>query len=310
MRDISRKSSSLRVARAEATLKTLPSTLALVRQGKIPKGDPLEVSRVAAIQAAKDTSRIIPYCHPLPLDHVKVEFALGKDSIGVAVTVKAIHKTGVEMEALTAASVAALTLYDMLKMLDQSMEIENLRLVEKTGGKSDFAVETAGSVKAAVLVISDSVAGKSRKDASGRKIVERMKAEGLEVLELRVVPDEPGQVEEALTEFADKLKADLVLTTGGTGLGPRDTTPEATSGVLEREAPGIVESLRAHGTERTPFAMLSRGMAGVRGQTLIVNLPGSARAVEESLDALFPAALHAVSMLRGGGHSHGNKRKK
>ena len=310
MRDISNKTNTLRTAEATASLKVQPSTLALIRKGKIPKGDPLEVARVAAVQAAKDTSRIIPYCHPLPLDHVAVEFSLGKQSIEVVATVKAIHKTGVEMEALTAASVAALTLYDMLKMLDETLVIENIRLAQKTGGKGDFSLEIAGPMKAAVLVISDSLAGRSKKDKSGQRIVERLEAEGFEIADFRVVPDEPEQVRERLVDYADRLKVDLVLTTGGTGLGPRDTTPEATSAVLEREAPGIAESLRAYGQERTPFSMLSRGRAGIRGRTLIINLPGSPKAVAESLDALFPATLHAISMLHGMGHSTPGKPEK
>jgi len=310
MRDISRKTNTLRTAAAAATLRVQPGTLSLVRRGEIPKGDPLEVARVAAVQAAKDTSRIIPYCHPLPLDHVAVDFSLGGDSIEVAVSVKAVQKTGVEMEALTAASVAALTLYDMLKMLDESMVIENIRLLEKTGGKSDFSLEGGDPLKAAVLVVSDSVAGKKKEDESGRRIAERLEAEGFQIAAIEVVPDEPERVREKLTEYADRLKADLVLTTGGTGLGPRDTTPEATSALLEREAPGIMECLRAYGQERTPFSMLSRGRAGIRGRSLVVNLPGSVRAVAESLDALFPAALHAVSMLRGGGHRGAGKTKK
>ena len=310
MRDISKKTNTLRIAVATASLKLRPGTLTLVRRGKIPKGDPLEVARVAAVQAAKDTSRIIPYCHPLPLDHVSVEFSLGRKSIEITAAVKAIHKTGVEMEALTAVSVAALTLYDMLKMLDESLEIENIRLVEKTGGKSDFSEKPAGSMSAAVLVISDSVAGRSRQDESGRRIVERLEAEGFETVDLRVVPDKPQQIREQLIEYAERLIVDLVLTTGGSGLGPRDTTPEATSAVLEREACGIAESLRAYGRERTPFSMLSRGRAGIRGRTLIVNLPGSLKAVTESLDALFPACLHAVSMLRGKGHPPPGKPEK
>lgn len=115
MKDVSRKFNSLRTACAEAVLRLAPATLTLIRDGKVPKGDPLPVAKVAAIQAAKETSRIIPYCHPVPVDFV-----------------------GVEMEALTGASVAALTLYDMLKMLDTSLEITSVRLLDKHGGKSDF----------------------------------------------------------------------------------------------------------------------------------------------------------------------------
>ena len=131
MRDISRKSNSLRTACAEAVLRMAPATLVLVRKGGVPKGDPLPVAKVAAIQAAKQTSRIIPYCHPLPVDFVGVEFTLGEETITARVEVKAIYKTGVEMEALTGASVAALTLYDMLKMLDSTLEIIGVRLLAK-----------------------------------------------------------------------------------------------------------------------------------------------------------------------------------
>src|SRR5271170_5838284 len=121
MRDISHKPTTLRTAVAKSTLKMSPATIELVKQNKVPKGDPLPVARVAAIQAAKNTSQIIPFCHPLPVTHVNVEFKIDQDAIDILVTVKAIYQTGVEMEALTAASVAALTTYDMTKMLDDHM---------------------------------------------------------------------------------------------------------------------------------------------------------------------------------------------
>jgi cyclic pyranopterin phosphate synthase len=113
-------------------------TARAVREGTVPKGDPLPVARVAAVMAAKNTPDIIPYCHPLPVESVKVRFSVGEDRIEVETETKTSAKTGVEMEALTAASVAALTLYDMLKQLDMGMTIESVRLLEKRGGKSDF----------------------------------------------------------------------------------------------------------------------------------------------------------------------------
>ena len=139
MRDISRKITTLRTAVAQSTLRVSPSTITLIKENNIPKGNPLEVAKVAAIQAAKNTSQIIPYRHPLPIDFVGVEFDVGKSEIQARVEVKAIYKTGVEMEALTGASVAALTLYDMMKMLDDDMEILGVTLLSKKGGKSDFA---------------------------------------------------------------------------------------------------------------------------------------------------------------------------
>src|SRR5579884_4283647 len=118
MRDVSAKPVTRRTATAQATLRAQPDTIRTIREGRLPKGDPLPVAKVAAVQAAKNTSQIIPYCHPLPVDFVGVEYNLTGESIEITTTVKAVYKTGVEMEALTAASVAALTIYDMTKMLD------------------------------------------------------------------------------------------------------------------------------------------------------------------------------------------------
>lgn len=310
MKDISRKFSTLRTATARATLRLSPETIAKIRDGAIPKGDPLPVAKVAAVRAAKETSRIIPYCHPLPIEFVGVEYEIGEHRIHVDVVVKAIAKTGVEMEALTAASAAALTLYDMMKMLDAGMEIEKVTLIEKRGGKSDFRDRPKGGPRrAAVLVISDSVSSGTKSDRSGRLIVERLKSEGIKVEKYEIVPDEPDMIVELLLGYSDAEHLDLVLTTGGTGFSPRDTTPEAMSKVIEREVPGIPEATRAYGQDRTPYSMLSRGRAGIRGTTLIINLPGSSGGVADSLDALFPGLLHGFGMLAGGGHDEKKEKR-
>lgn len=306
MRDISQKVNTLRTAKAEAIVKLSERTVDQLKQNKIPKGDPFPVAKVAAIQAAKNTSQLIPYCHPIPVEFVDCRFTIGKKDILIETEVKAVYKTGVEMEALAAACAAALTLYDMMKMIDDSMEIVAVRLVNKTGGKSDFPMrENTG--KAAVLVISDTVAGGKGKDESGAIIVERLKKEGLDVVEYQVIPDSAEIIETTLKQFADKKKVQLVLTTGGTGLGPRDVTPEATARVIDREAQGISEIIRSYGQSRTPFSMLSRARAGLRGTTLIINLPGSPRGVTEALDVLFPALHHSFSMMEGAKHSRKKK---
>lgn len=301
MIDISNKIKTLRTAVAKATLSAAPSTIQALRENKLPKGDPIPVAKVAAVQAAKNTSLMIPYCHPLPLDYVDCRFEIQNDRIEVTTEVKAIYKTGVEMEALAAASAAVLTLYDMMKAVDEGMEITNIKLVKKTGGKSDFKPATVRGKKAAVLVVSDSVSAGTRGDISGKLIIERLKKEGFESLMYDVVSDDLSAIEAKLRDLVKT--ADIVITTGGTGLSPRDRTPEATARVIEREMPGIVEVLRAYGQDRTPFSMLSRGKAGVSGRSIIVNLPGSSRAVAESLDALFPWLFHAFAMMEGEGHS-------
>jgi cyclic pyranopterin phosphate synthase len=138
MRDISEKTITQRTATAKAVVRASESTITMVRDNKIPKGDPLPVAKIAAVYAAKNTGQMIPYCHPLPIDFADCTFSVGKDRIEITTEVKATYKTGVEMEALTAASVAALTVYDMLKMVDSGIEIESITLLKKTGGKSDF----------------------------------------------------------------------------------------------------------------------------------------------------------------------------
>ena len=302
MIDISNKIKTLRTAVAQATLKLKPETIELIHQNKIPKGNPLEVAKVSAIQAAKNTSTIIPYCHPLPIDFVGVDYLFGKEQIAVTATVKAIYKTGVEMEALTAASVAVLTLYDMMKMLDQTMEIVGVKLIEKTGGKSDFKTKYDKPIRAAVLVMSDSIAAGKKSDLSGQLIVERLKNEEVEVVDYKIISDDIDKIIQILIRYADEDKLDLVITTGGTGFSPRDCTPDAMKKVIEREIPGIPETAREYGQERTPFSMLSRAKAGIRGRTLIVNLPGSKKGVADSLNALFPGLLHSFKMIWGGGH--------
>jgi molybdopterin adenylyltransferase len=156
-------------------------------------------------------------------------------------------------------------------------------------------------VKAAVLTVSDGVARGERDDRSGDLLAELLGAEGYDVLR-RVVPDERDAIADAVADLADD--ASLVLTTGGTGLGPRDVTPEATMAVLERAAPGIAEALRADAIAKTPHGLLSRGIAGVRGRTLVVNLPGSPGGCRDGFAVLKPALPHALELLAGEPTAH------
>lgn len=301
MRDISAKFPTLRTAVARAEVDVAVGTLARIRAQSVPKGDPLPVARVAGVQAAKMTSQLIPYCHPVPLSFVGVDFMMQDTTIVVTATAKAIYATGVEMEALTAASITALTLYDMLKPLDEGIAIRNVRLLEKHGGQSDYPAATEHPLQAGVLVISDSVSAGTHEDRSGGVIVARLQDAGVAVVECACVPDDAGCIRQALCRLADERHVALVITTGGTGCGPRDGTPEAVAPLFDREIPGVAEAIRAYGLARTPYAMLTRGKAGMHGGTLIVTLPGSLRAVTESLDLLLPVLLHAIATLQTDG---------
>jgi len=156
-------------------------------------------------------------------------------------------------------------------------------------------------MKAAVLTVSDGVSAGEREDKSGDLLAELLAAEGYEV-ERRVVPDDREAVSDAIVELAEE--AALVLTTGGTGLGPRDVTPEASAEVIDRRAPGIAEAIRADSIAKTPHGLLSRGLAGVRDRTLVVNLPGSAGGCRDGFAVLQPALRHALELLAGEQTAH------
>lgn len=160
------------------------------------------------------------------------------------------------------------------------------------------------AMRVAVLTVSDAGARGERVDTSGDAIVTWAESRGAKVVERTLVPDESARIVPVLLSWCDQDKADLVLTTGGTGLSPRDITPEATRVVIEREAPGIAERLRVTSMERFPRAALSRGLAGVRNRSLIVNLPGSTGGVRDALAALEPIVEHAIQIVRGSPTDH------
>lgn len=301
MRNVQDKITTLRTATALSRVTFAPATGSKLRANDLPKKDVLPIARAAAVMAAKKTPELIPYCHPLPIDGVEVTFDVFDTFVEIHATVSAIWKTGVEMEALTAASVAALTIYDMLKPVDKNMEIVSTKLLDKTGGKSDFVQKIPAGFKAAVIVTSDGTFAKKREDKSGKIITEKLQALGITDVAYLVLPDEKADIQKSLFNYCEQ-GIDLIVTTGGTGLGPRDVTVEATAEVIERHMPAVMTALQTFGQKRTPYAMLSRGLAGVRGGTLIVNLPGSSRGAAEGMSAIFPAVLHVYKMLKGGGH--------
>lgn len=296
MIDITHKPTTLREATATALVTVSdPATIAAVKEKRVPKGDVFESARIAALFGVKKTHELIPDCHPMPIEHAEARFDIGEMEIIITMRVRTIYRTGVEVEAMHGASVAALTIYDMLKPIDKGVVIGGIRLLEKHGGKSDWKDRFDAPVKAAVLVISDGVASGKKEDKAGAAIVERLLKLGVLVSESGVVADEPAVIAEKVKTWAT-LGLDLILTTGGTGLSPRDRTPEAIAPILDREVPGIMEAARSYGQERMPWAMMSRGVAGMIGRTLVITLPGSTRGAQETMDALFPFVLHVVKV--------------
>ena len=302
MINISHKGNTLRKAIAQAVLKvSRAETISAIEQRKVPKGDVFEFSRAAGLLAVKKTSDLIPDCHPLPIEFTGITFSIEGLEVKILVEVHTVYKTGVEVEAMHGASVVALTMYDMLKPIDKGIEIHSIRLVEKKGGKSDFKNEVGQDLQAAVIVCSDTISAGKKEDKSGKVILEKLRACGIKNVAYEVIPDEKELIAERAGVYVAEKK-NIIIFTGGTGLSKRDNTPEALLPLLDREIPGIMEVARSYGQQRTPYAMLSRGVSGMIGQSLVLALPGSTRGAAESMDALFPHLLHIFAVLKGTRH--------
>jgi len=302
MVNITRKSNTLRIAIATATVKvSKQETIDAVEQRKIPKGDVFEFARAAGLFGVKKTSDVIPDCHPLPIEYTAITYEIVDLTIIITVEVHTIYKTGVEVEAMHGASVTALTMYDMLKPIDKGVEIENIRLLKKSGGKSDLKNAKFPELKAAVVVCSDSVFESKAQDSSGKAIISRLAQWDINAEKYEIVPDEINIIRDKASELSAS-GYHLIIFTGGTGLSPRDVTPEAIAPLIDRNIDGIMETARRYGQERMPYAMLSRGVAGFIGETLVLTFPGSKSGVEESMDALFPQVLHLFKVIKGEKH--------
>ncbi len=302
MVNITHKSNTLRIAIATAIVNvSLPETIAAIQQRKVPKGDVFEFARAAGLLAVKKTSDVIPDCHPLPVEYTAITYRVEGLQVIIQVEVRTIYKTGVEVEAMHGAAVTALTMYDMLKPIDKSVEISTIKLEKKSGGKSDFAKEEYAHIKAAVVVCSDTISKGEKQDSSGKTIIERLQKMGIEAITYDVIPDAFETIQEKVKELCNP-QHQLLIFTGGTGLAPRDVTPDAVAPLIEKPITGIMEIVRSYGQERMPFAMLSRGIAGFVAETLVLTLPGSQKGVEESMDAIFPQVLHVFSVRMGNNH--------
>ncbi|KAB1156636.1 bifunctional molybdenum cofactor biosynthesis protein MoaC/MoaB [Flavobacterium luteum] len=301
MVDITQKVSTLRSATASATVcVSHQATIDALVNNTVPKGNVFEMAKTAGLFAVKNTHLSIPDCHPIPIEFTSVEYEIKQLSVEIIFKVKTIYKTGVEVEAMHGASIVALTMYDMLKPIDKNIEISTIKLLSKEGGKSSYKDQFPSTIKAAVFVCSDSIFAGNKADRSGKIIVEKLESYGVETTHYEIIPDEIDIIQERTKGYAKENQ--LVIFTGGTGLSPRDVTPQALQTLLETRIPGIEEAVRKYGQDRMPYSMLSRTVAGTLGNALILALPGSTNGAKESMDAIFPHVLHVFHILKGNNH--------
>ena len=297
MIDITHKYNTLREATAKAVVKVGNSkTIKTIQNGFVPKGDLFEMSRAAGLLAIKKTPEILPDCHPIPIEFADFKFEIKDLEIHIICTIKTIYKTGVEVEAMHGVSVVALNMYDMLKPIDKNIEIFKIKLESKSGGKSNISLPK-GLINAAVIVCSDSISNGKNKDKAGKAIIESLKKWKISTVDYSIVRDDINEIQKKTISLS-KNNVPLIILTGGTGLSPKDLTPEALLPLLERRIPGVEEAIRNFGQNRTPYSMLSRSVVGLIRNSLILALPGSTKGSIESIQAIFPSILHLFDILK------------
>ncbi len=307
MIDITSKFKTLRYAKAQGVLKIPEFLYEKIKNNDLPKKDPFAVAKVSAMLGIKKTPELIPHCHPIPIEFFDIQLDLQNDKILITAEAKTIARTGIEMEVLTAVSIAALTLYDLLKPVTKDIEITDIKLIHKEGGKSDRWKRVKEGLTFSVLVCSDTIYQKYIRnepipeEKSGKIIIEKVSKYGLECKEYTILPDEFQDIKKWVLNQIER-KIPFIFITGGTGLGPRDVTVEVLKDIDGKEVPGISEAIRNYGYERTPLAMMSRAISILKNGCLVVSLPGSSKGVEESLDAILPAVFHAERMIKGERH--------
>jgi len=333
MINVGEKNITKRRAVAQGQIVMAQSTIEKIKHNQMPKGNVLVLAEIAGISAVKKTPELLPLCHPLPIDAVYVQLSItDSNTITATCEVHTHAKTGVEMEALMGVQAALLCVYDLTKGVDPVLEISHIFLREKEGGKSGHfkhpkiltqhsqsqagilehpitleKMHTLQHKKVVCLTLSDRCSQNKTQDESGKILCDYVKNQGALLLAYEILPDDKDLIQNKVRYFCHELKADLLLTTGGTGISPRDVTIDAITPLFTKAMTGLGEKLRQEGAKQTEMSWLSRSEAGVINHTLVIALPGSPRAVQSGLLTLCNLIPHALDIMQG--HHHDVKKQ-
>ncbi len=322
MVDVGHKKITERVAIAMGQIQVGEESMSLIKDKALPKGDAIILAEIAGINGAKNAYQAIPLCHPLALDSVRVKIDLAHvDTVTVYCMAKTKAKTGVEMEAMQGVQQAMLAIYDLVKMVEPAIEILGSRLLVKSGGKqglwlhpqgvpqdildyvSTLTSKTSlGGIEISILTISDRASKGLYDDLSGAKLKDIVTALHAEVNQSAIVADDVEEIKNQITEWLIEHRAQIILTTGGTGIGPKDVTFKALAALCDESVPGLAELLRIDGAQFTPYSWLSRSFAGIKDKSLIISMPGSPKAITQGMAVIAPLLPHALKMIQGQGH--------
>ncbi|MGA2654966.1 MAG: bifunctional molybdenum cofactor biosynthesis protein MoaC/MoaB [Gammaproteobacteria bacterium] len=327
MIDVGEKPATHRIAIAQGCIHVGEKTFALIANRKLPKGDALILAEMAGIQGAKLTAQLIPLCHPLGLDQVSIHTHLDPENAAIYVycRVSAVAKTGVEMESLAGVNAALLCIYDLAKMIEPALKIDNIRLLLKIGGKNGVWTHPEGipshiehllpttkkqpnykGVKVTVIKTSDRASNQQYDDVDELKqsLVSKLTSLGMNMIEYKILPNNPLELKDYLVTHIESQSPDLIITLGGTGLSKRDTTPETIAQLCDKQIPGISELLRHEGAQFNRYAWLSRSIAGIIQNTLVITLPGKPKAAHEGLNILEKILDHVFISIKSHTKEH------
>jgi len=295
--DVSNKGETLRRATSQAVLRINPE---IIKQIKNESSEIAlsESAKIAATLAAKKTWELIPSSNLSQLDNVKVELSVRNEVIEIVVELQGVCKSDLEIESLTAVSIAALSVYDMLRSSEGSVMIESIRLLRKSDEILEISEKVARKIKTAVLFINVSEHLLEKDKQAEKFTIDALTKKNADIVESKIISNTQNEIEYNIKQFCDEKNVDLLITFGGIGITSEDIVPEVTMKLIEKKIDGISEILRFYGQKKSPLVAFSRGVAGIRGSSLIINLPGNIREISESLDLLFPRILYVSKMIK------------